>query len=1097
MFEKTLSDLVKGVRANKRSEAEYISKCIQEIKEELASKDPNLLVEGILKLLYLHMLGYSMHWAAFNVIELMASPRFRGRRIGYLAASLSFGPTTDVAILTANAFKKDFVSKLMFDSGIALNCLANMVTPDVAVSIVSDVVGILKSNHAYLRKKALLALYKLFLQYPEALRPSFSAIQECLDDSDVGVACCAVNVICELAATNPSAYLGLAPVFFKLLRHTSNNWMMIKLVKLLGQLCPFEPRLAKKLVGSVNDIMRTTTAKSLLFECIQTVSIGMLSQQESVELAMSKLKGFIEDPDQNLKFLGLVAMGNFIRVHPALVSAHKKTIIDCLDDQDITIRRRALQLVGSMINEENLEEIVNPLLLSLKAQTSSFRDDLIEQIVHVCTDDNYLNVVDFEWLVSVINQLAHTIPGVSSALRVAEATVDIAMRVLDVRHLVICNATDFISDPLFFGAAIRDPSASHIYNSCCWVVAEYARGLPASSFAGIISLLLPQDLHLMPEFIQCTSVMGATKVLSACAAYSTGDGVAQPVTEEGVSVLAAHHARFISSESSFVSCCREIQARVLSLCASPSAEVQERVSFLQYCVHTLSSADVSVLRSFGQLCAGELEPVSSKLQRRLASKPPAGLDLDAAIGDIVALSDDEEVTEEAEKSSVHRADLFAVAKTEKELRKEKKLAEKMKKHREEDPFYLGNIGKAKDLDVDSIPIFKLTVDPSSQDEIISIPPATSAAVVAKKPKKVVTVRPLMDDGEGELPDVETNSSVPSALLVSDITAALADSEVLPEIKPYQRETAQTVMPSKSYSTSLPKDSGAQKKKKKEKSEKPPKDAAAVSGDLLNLMDDAPAASTSPPIEQHAMPLHKSASQAAADVPMQKAGDDGTLELQYHIRALGNSIVRIDLRFVSHTTKDITVNAVDVVESLLLLKEEVCIGSEGFISGQESSRGHLDIKLTSCKASLKVKLVVQYSLESRSLSLPLVVALPCSSMLTPYKLETDRLASVIASGKCSNLSSSVVRCLPPPPPILCLLVILLFCDIVCVFEWPCVFSSRRLLAAIPKASPPLHVASARFSARLKSKTSQMPSLLLQTAFATMWSLSSLSRPRRRK
>jgi len=102
--------------------------------------DPNLLVEGILKLLYLHMLGYSMQWAAFNVIELMASPRFRGRRIGYLAASLSFGPTTDVAILTANAFKKDFVSKLMFDSGIALNCLANMVTPDVAVSIVSDVV---------------------------------------------------------------------------------------------------------------------------------------------------------------------------------------------------------------------------------------------------------------------------------------------------------------------------------------------------------------------------------------------------------------------------------------------------------------------------------------------------------------------------------------------------------------------------------------------------------------------------------------------------------------------------------------------------------------------------------------------------------------------------------------------------------------------------------------------------------------------------------------------------------------------------------------------------------------------------------------------
>lgn len=32
MFEKTLSDLVKGIRSNKRREAEFVSKCIAEIK---------------------------------------------------------------------------------------------------------------------------------------------------------------------------------------------------------------------------------------------------------------------------------------------------------------------------------------------------------------------------------------------------------------------------------------------------------------------------------------------------------------------------------------------------------------------------------------------------------------------------------------------------------------------------------------------------------------------------------------------------------------------------------------------------------------------------------------------------------------------------------------------------------------------------------------------------------------------------------------------------------------------------------------------------------------------------------------------------------
>lgn len=32
MFEKTLSDLVKGLRSNKRRESEFVSKCIAEIK---------------------------------------------------------------------------------------------------------------------------------------------------------------------------------------------------------------------------------------------------------------------------------------------------------------------------------------------------------------------------------------------------------------------------------------------------------------------------------------------------------------------------------------------------------------------------------------------------------------------------------------------------------------------------------------------------------------------------------------------------------------------------------------------------------------------------------------------------------------------------------------------------------------------------------------------------------------------------------------------------------------------------------------------------------------------------------------------------------
>lgn len=48
-----------------------------------------------------------------------------------------------------------------------------------------------------------------------------------------GVVAAAINVLCELARKSPQDYLFLAPRLFHLLTTSSNNWMLIKLVKLV------------------------------------------------------------------------------------------------------------------------------------------------------------------------------------------------------------------------------------------------------------------------------------------------------------------------------------------------------------------------------------------------------------------------------------------------------------------------------------------------------------------------------------------------------------------------------------------------------------------------------------------------------------------------------------------------------------------------------------------------------------------------------------------------------------------------------------------------------------------------------------------------
>lgn len=128
-----------------------------------------------------------------------------------------------------------------YEIGMATSSLANIVQADLAKDCLGDVVALMSnpSSTPYVRKKAVLALYKLYTRYPQGLRLTFDALKSKLDDPDVAVVSTAVNVICELANKNPRNFLSLAPKFFTLLTTSSNNWMLIKVVKLLGNMGPY------------------------------------------------------------------------------------------------------------------------------------------------------------------------------------------------------------------------------------------------------------------------------------------------------------------------------------------------------------------------------------------------------------------------------------------------------------------------------------------------------------------------------------------------------------------------------------------------------------------------------------------------------------------------------------------------------------------------------------------------------------------------------------------------------------------------------------------------------------------------------------------
>jgi AP-3 complex subunit delta-1 len=145
----------------------------------------------------------------------------------------------------------------------------------------------------------------------------------------------------------------------------------------MASLVPEEPRLARKLLDPLATIIQNTPAKSLLYECISTVTTALLYTQKSdgsqprnvpaiVKLCNDHLRRYIEDPDQNLRYLGLVGLGNLMLSHPHVITEHQALILECLGVEDTTIRLRSLELLAGMVSPENAPAIIEGTIRRLE-----------------------------------------------------------------------------------------------------------------------------------------------------------------------------------------------------------------------------------------------------------------------------------------------------------------------------------------------------------------------------------------------------------------------------------------------------------------------------------------------------------------------------------------------------------------------------------------------------------------------------------------------------------------------------------------------------------------------------------------------------------
>jgi AP-3 complex subunit delta-1 len=226
---------------------------------------------------------------------------------------------------------------------------------------------------------------------------------------------------------------------------------------------------------------------SLLYECINGIIQGGILDavegttegEDVARLCVGKLRGMmVIEGDANcklnfanvkdapshpstVKYVALLAFDKIVGSHPKLVSQQQDVILECIDDPDISIRMRALDLVVGMVNSDNLTAIVGRLMRQLRnAPIASTTDDpandrgrlsgpmpygdsddedaeetlrqqqrsnvppplpedyrlnVIQRILDMCSQETYANITDFEWYIDVLTQLVRVSPSTKSS----------------------------------------------------------------------------------------------------------------------------------------------------------------------------------------------------------------------------------------------------------------------------------------------------------------------------------------------------------------------------------------------------------------------------------------------------------------------------------------------------------------------------------------------------------------------------------------------------------------------------------------------------------------------------------------------------------
>ena len=400
-----IRQLIKRIRSCRTAEEErsVINKESAEIRN--LSKDPNapFKARNLCKAIYMQMMGYQTSFMQMSCINLLASSDFTEKRIAYSALPLVIDSTSQVLLLATSTIKKDLQNKENPDiQALALNAVGDVCTPDMCREISMEVANLISNGEeANVKKKAACAAVIIIKNCPETIDSFIDKIPTLLEDRTHSVCLAGIYLVLEMISKKPSIvdkikkYHSMFVKYERSLLSVSYSpefdvngitdpFLQAKILEILQYTAKDDKELIDELADlfvSVQSITESSkqTGYALQYEIIKDIN-NLNASSGMKNLSNNILGKFLSSNDYNLKYIALNTLKDVARKDLASVQKHRSVILEFLKDNDISLQKRALDLIYLIINKNNLKNITKECLIFLPKAEDEIKYELTKKL---------------------------------------------------------------------------------------------------------------------------------------------------------------------------------------------------------------------------------------------------------------------------------------------------------------------------------------------------------------------------------------------------------------------------------------------------------------------------------------------------------------------------------------------------------------------------------------------------------------------------------------------------------------------------------------------------------------------------------------------